>query len=177
MSKRTARVDAMESTASGPSKNIGGSSSSRVKNTVVPVPAINGFAEQLKSRRVALGLTQMSVARRIGVVPAYVTQMEKGRRRPSLKLIARIADTLGVERQEMLFHFYPEAKELFTTHSEQGATAAPSWQSFINDQKLLARYHVCDHEIRILEGSFSGMALSQKESLAILILAGNMRES
>jgi transcriptional regulator with XRE-family HTH domain len=56
---------------------------------------MGALGEYLKARRAALGLTGASLARRLRVAPAFVTRIEKGERRPSLKLLARIAETLS----------------------------------------------------------------------------------
>src|SRR5712691_5606834 len=62
----------------------------------------NKLGESLKSRREALGLTQRALALKLGVEASHVAFIESGRRKPSLKLVARIADTLGLDRQELL---------------------------------------------------------------------------
>jgi hypothetical protein len=49
--------------------------------------------------------------------------------------------------------------------------ASPSWQHFIKDPSLLARYHVTQRELQALEQLSSiGTTLSSKEFLAILTL-------
>jgi transcriptional regulator with XRE-family HTH domain len=50
----------------------------------------NQFGEELKSRREGLGLTQRSLAQKLGVEASYVGFIESGRRRLSLKLVARL---------------------------------------------------------------------------------------
>jgi transcriptional regulator with XRE-family HTH domain len=77
---------------------------------------MGALAEYLKARRAALGLTQTSLARRLGVAPGHLARIENGERRPSLKLLARIAETLSVESQsfeshELLIAAYPETKQ------------------------------------------------------------------
>jgi transcriptional regulator with XRE-family HTH domain len=49
-----------------------------------------------------LGLTQRSLASKLGVEASHVAFIESGRRKPSLKLVAPIADTLGLDPQEAL---------------------------------------------------------------------------
>jgi transcriptional regulator with XRE-family HTH domain len=56
------------------------------------------LGELLKARREGLSLTQRSLAQKLGVEASHVAFIESGRRKPSLKLVGRIADTLGLDR-------------------------------------------------------------------------------
>ena len=47
---------------------------------------MNKLGEFLKTRREALGLTQRSLAQKLGVEASHVAFIESGRRKPSLKL-------------------------------------------------------------------------------------------
>ncbi len=136
-----------------------------VKNT-------NNLGELLRARREGLRLTQRALALKVGVEASYIALIEGGRRKPSLKLVAKIADTLGLDRQELLVLAHPEAKALIAEpKSETQKKIAPSWQRFIKNDELLARYHVTDRELRALENlSLLGTVRSSKELLAILTL-------
>jgi transcriptional regulator with XRE-family HTH domain len=48
------------------------------------------------------GLTQTTLAKRIGCAVGYVSQLEAGVRDPSIEMIAKVAKGLGVDPQEML---------------------------------------------------------------------------
>jgi putative transcriptional regulator len=139
----------------------------------------NKLGEFLKTRRAALGLTQRELAEKIGVEASHVAFIENERRKPSLKLIARMADVLGIDRQELLVLAHPEAKELLVEPTiKPSRKATPSWQRFIKDHALLARYHVTKRELEVLEHlSLLGTALSAKEFLAILTLLRDIPES
>jgi transcriptional regulator with XRE-family HTH domain len=130
---------------------------------------LGGF---LRSRRAELGLTQRQLAQKIGVEASHVAFIESGRRKPSLNLVARMADTLRVDRQELLVLAHPEAKALIAESGfEPSKKTAPSWRRFIQDRRLLARYHVTKRELQALEHlSLLGTALSAKDFLAILTL-------
>ena len=132
----------------------------------------NEFGKLMKARREGLGLTQRVLAEKLGVEASHVAFIESGRRKPSLKLIARMADILGLDRQNVLVLAHPEAKELISApQSDSHKKATPGWQKFINNQELLARYHVTNRELRALEQlSFLGSVHSPKEFLAILTL-------
>jgi transcriptional regulator with XRE-family HTH domain len=138
----------------------------------------NKLGEFLKTRREALGLTQRALAQKLGVEASHVAFIESGRRKPSLKLVARIADTLGLDRQELLVLAHPEAKALLTSaEPEKPKRTTVSWQRFIKDHALLARYHVTKRELQVLEHlSLLGTALSAKEFLAILTLIRDIPE-
>jgi transcriptional regulator with XRE-family HTH domain len=87
----------------------------------------NKLGELLKTRRAALGLTQRELAQKIGVEASHIAFIESGRRKPSLKLVAGIADTLGVGRQELLVLAHPEAKALLAERQfETSRKTAPS---------------------------------------------------
>jgi len=126
----------------------------------------------LKTRREAIRLTQRQLAEKLGVEGSHVAFLESGRRKPSLKLVAKIADTLGLDRQELLLLAHPEAKALIPeAPAEKTKNSAPSWRRFITNQELLARYCVTKRELRVLEHlSMLGTVHSAKEFLAILTL-------
>jgi transcriptional regulator with XRE-family HTH domain len=130
------------------------------------------LGEFLKTRREDLGLTQRQLAQKIRVEASHVAFIENGRRKPSLKLIARMADTLGLDRQELLVLAHPEAQSLIAEPSlETPKTETPSWQRFIKDHSLLARYHVTKRELQALEHlNLLGTVLSAKDFLTILTL-------
>jgi transcriptional regulator with XRE-family HTH domain len=133
---------------------------------------VHGLGQIVKSRREFLGLTQRSLAQKLGVEASHIAFIESERRKPSLKLVARLADILGVDRQKLLILAHPEAEELIAeATSEKRPKASPSWRRFIENQELLARYNVTDRELRALEGlSLLGTVDSAKEFLAILTL-------
>lgn len=61
-------------------------------------PATNhALGAQLRSARLALGLTQSDVAVKAGVSKAYVSKVETGKERPSDPVIYRLADALLVD--------------------------------------------------------------------------------
>jgi len=139
----------------------------------------NKLGELLKTHREALGLTQRELGQKIGVEASHIAFIESGRRKPSLKLVAGIADTLGVNRQELLVLAHPEAKALLAEPQfELSRKTAPSWQRFIKDHALLPRYHVTKRELQALEHlSLLGAVLSAKELLAILTLIRDIPET
>ncbi len=136
------------------------------------------LGEFLKARREGLGLTQRSLAQKLGVEASHVAFIESGRRKPSLKLVARIADTLGLDRQEVLLLAHPEVSVLLSrTEAEPRPRPPLSWQRFTKNSALLARCHVTKRELQVLEHlSLLGTAISTKEFLAILTLIRDIPE-
>jgi transcriptional regulator with XRE-family HTH domain len=132
----------------------------------------NQLGETVKWRREGLGLTQRSLAEKLGVESSHIAFIESGRRKPSLRLVGRLADILGLDRQNLLILAHPEARELITeAKQEKRPKGSLSWRRFIENHELLARYNVTDRELRALEHlSLLGTVRSDKEFLAILTL-------
>jgi transcriptional regulator with XRE-family HTH domain len=130
------------------------------------------LAKLLRDRRQALSLTQRSLAGKLGVEASHVAFIESGRRRLSLRLVARLADTLGFDRQEVLFLARPDATALPSrTESVKRSKTSLSWQRFTKNSLLRARHHVTSRELQVLEHlSLLGTAISIKEFLAMLTL-------
>lgn len=56
----------------------------------------------VRTLRLMADMTQTAVAQAADIAPAYVCQIEAGERRPSLKLLVRLADALGTEPHVLL---------------------------------------------------------------------------
>lgn len=54
------------------------------------------FQENLRARRLELGLTQAALAKRIGAQQPYVADLENGERNPTLATLAKLAKALKV---------------------------------------------------------------------------------
>ena len=131
----------------------------------------NKIGELMKGRRQALGLTQDLLATKLGINAAYVSLIESGRRKPSLKLVGRFADVLGLNRQEVLLLARPETSSLLSRTEAELPKPSRSWQRFTNNSALLARYHVSKHELQVLEHlNLLGTTISTKQFLVILTL-------
>ena len=130
------------------------------------------FGEVVRSSREVIGLTQRSLARKLGVEASHIANFEIGVRTPSLNLVGPLADILGVDRQALFILAHPEAKKLIAAGKPaKTLRLSPSWRRFIKNRQLLARYHVTDRELRTLEHVNSlGTVLSANEYLAILTL-------
>lgn len=57
--------------------------------------AIRNLAKQMKNLRLGLGWSQEELAERMGTDRTYISDLERSLRNPSLKILARLATTLG----------------------------------------------------------------------------------
>ena len=60
------------------------------------------FGEKVRKRRLALGWTQVELAKRVGRRQTEITDLENGHHAPTLKTVERIAEALGVEPKKLL---------------------------------------------------------------------------
>lgn len=110
------------------------------------------LGEVLKEQRGTLGLTQRELALRLGVKPSHVAYLEKDRRRPSLALLSRIADVLGLPKESLFVLAHPEASSLLGSHREAVPRNNPDqvWREFTGNKALLARHNVKPRELKVL---------------------------
>jgi len=129
------------------------------------------LAALLKTHRNNLGLTQQSLAQKLGVRASHIALLENARRRPSLGLIVRLATALGLDGRELLELAYPEVRALVSPVAKRRTKLSPSWQRLFKNTALLARYHVTRQELEVLEHlGVLGGKLTVKRLLAILLL-------
>lgn len=58
---------------------------------------MNKIGDVLKSAREKAGLTQLELSGMVGVSRAYYADVERGRYTPSLKVLSKLADILGID--------------------------------------------------------------------------------
>lgn len=58
---------------------------------------MNKIGDVLKSAREKARLTQLELSGMVGVSRAYYADVERGRYTPSLKVLSRLADILGID--------------------------------------------------------------------------------
>ncbi|HVN91876.1 MAG TPA: helix-turn-helix transcriptional regulator [Candidatus Binataceae bacterium] len=107
------------------------------------------FGQLLRERRRKLDLTQNEVARRIKTSTPYVGHLEAGKRHPSDKVIARLAEVLGLERRELFFLANPAALELVQTDGD--GHKASAWDEFRRDDHSKRLHNISSDEMDILE--------------------------
>lgn len=60
------------------------------------------FKDEVKSRRRALGMTQLELAYALKVTPTTVSKWERGAAKPKFKILADLARVLRVTEQELV---------------------------------------------------------------------------
>jgi len=126
----------------------------------------------LKSQRATLGLTQRELALKLDVKPSHIAYLEKDRRRPSLALLNRIGDVLGLPKESLFVLAHPEAKSLLGSGSsealrQQGPDQV--WREFTSNKALLSQHHIKPRELKILsEVNLLGKVTQPRHFLFIL---------
>jgi transcriptional regulator with XRE-family HTH domain len=109
------------------------------------------FGQVIRKARQELHFTQRELAEKLGVKPAHIAYLELDRRRPSLPLLARIADILGLDREMLINLSHPEAKPFMGAKKEAAPVAQDQvWKKFKGNHQLLARHRVTGNEMKVL---------------------------
>jgi len=128
------------------------------------------LGEVLKERRETMGLTQRELAAKLGVKASHVAYLENGRRRPSLSLLRRLGDVLGLETEPLFLLAHPEARALICKREpEPSKRPDNAWRKFLGNRALLARHKVTPRELRVLKQvNMLGRVSSPRQFLFIL---------
>jgi len=140
---------------------------------------MNGLGRLIKQKRKELGLTQRALAKRLGVEASHVAYLEGGKRKPSLALMARLEDALGVSRQEIFLLSHPEAAGVVSPCDRVPARKRPAdeWRQFMTDRAFVKRHGITRRELRAFrELSLLGYILSRHQLLAILTMIREPRD-
>ena len=62
----------------------------------------DAFGVVLRSYRLERGLTLEGLSERVGVVHSFIHNLESGKKQPSLQMILKLADALGVRPGELV---------------------------------------------------------------------------
>ena len=60
------------------------------------------FGENVRKERLARGWTQQELAGRLEMERSYLSELERGRRNPSVRVLGALAQALGVQPWELL---------------------------------------------------------------------------
>lgn len=129
------------------------------------------LGQVLKQRRAAYALTQRELARKLGVKTSHVAYLENGRRRPSLSLLSRLANTLDLDKQRLFLLAHPEAQWVVGNHRESAPAKRQenAWRKFAGDRGTLTRHKVTARELKVLQKvSMLGRISSPNQFLFIL---------
>ena len=107
----------------------------------------------IKDARDGARMTQRELASAIGVKASHVAYLENGRRRPSLSLLSRIADTLELDKKRLFLLAHPEAQWIVGEKREASPSKQreDSWRRFAGDRGTLARHKVTERELKVLK--------------------------
>lgn len=70
-----------------------------------PSELIDMFAENVRERRKALGMSQAQLAEKLGAHPPYVSDLERGKKTPFLGNLAKLADALETTPDALIAPF------------------------------------------------------------------------
>ena len=106
----------------------------------------------IKEARTALRLTQRELAAAVGVKASHIAYIENNQRNPSLALLKRLAETLGLQPRKLLFLAHPEARYLTGEKETPGKNPArDAWSRFSSNRVLLRRHNVTRTELKVLK--------------------------
>ena len=129
------------------------------------------LGQVLKQRRGAYAYTQRELARKLGVKASHVAYLENGRRRPSLSLLSRIAETLERDKRRLFLLAHPEAHWIVGERREASPAKRreDAWRKFAGDRGTLARHKVTARELKVLKTvNMLGRVSSPNQFLFIL---------
>jgi transcriptional regulator with XRE-family HTH domain len=111
------------------------------------------LGQVLKQRRGAYAYTQRELAKKLGVKASHVAYLENGRRRPSLSLLSRIAETLELDKKRLFLLAHPEAQWIVGERREASPAKRreDAWRRFAGDRGTLARHKVTAQELKVLK--------------------------
>jgi transcriptional regulator with XRE-family HTH domain len=125
------------------------------------------LGQVIRERRRQLDLTQEEVARRIKTSTPYVGHLESGKRRPSDKIVTRLAAGLGLDRRELFLLANPHARELLGPEPAQNASS--TWEDFRHNEQLRGIHKISDEEMEMLSRvALLGEVRSPREFIYIL---------
>jgi transcriptional regulator with XRE-family HTH domain len=139
----------------------------------------NGLGRLIKQKRKELQLTQRALAKKLGVEASHVAYLEGGKRKPSLTLMARLEDALGVSRQQIFLLSHPEAAGVVNPVDRipSREESADGWRELVTDRAFVKRHQITHRELRAFkELSLLGYVLSRHQLLAILTMIREPRE-
>jgi transcriptional regulator with XRE-family HTH domain len=113
-------------------------------------PGLQRFGSVVRARRRQLDLTQEELARRTRTSVPYIGHLETGKRHPSEKIVARLAEVLGIEPRELFFLANPGTQRLISRNQESDGVT--SWETFRNDNALRKIHNISDQEMQALSG-------------------------
>lgn len=125
------------------------------------------FGPVIRDRRRRLDLYQDQLARRMRISAQYLRLLESGKRHPSDKVVARLAEVLGLDRRELFLLANPRAQALLSPEPKSNSTSA--WEEFRNNERLRRIHHITTEEMEMLsEVALFGEVRAARDFIYIL---------
>jgi transcriptional regulator with XRE-family HTH domain len=105
----------------------------------------------VKEARDGARMTQRELATAVGIKASHVAYIENGHRRPSISLINRLSEALGLDAKELLVLAHPEAKQIIDGAQSSTKKGDGAWERFVSNQALLRRHAITKGELKILK--------------------------
>ena len=105
----------------------------------------------VKEARDKARMTQRDLAAAVAIKASHVAYIESGQRKPSISLINRLSETLGLDARELLVLAHPEAKQIVDGTGPATKKGNGAWPRFLSNQALFRRYAITKGELKILE--------------------------
>jgi transcriptional regulator with XRE-family HTH domain len=120
------------------------------------------LGQLIKASRQSAGLSQREVGHSVGVTASHIAYIESGTRHPSRSVVLRLAQTLRIDRQELIRAAYPELAPSIAPNGNH----KQAWRGFI----AVARQHsVTPREMTVMRQiSLIGRISSSSSYLFIL---------
>ena len=97
--------------------------------------ADKSFGRVIEGRRRELGLTQETVAKKVGVRANYVGYLERGMRHPSQRVVEKLSTALKLNAQDLYLLANPRVRSLLGKAKPAAPSVSP-WQQFIRSASL-----------------------------------------
>lgn len=104
----------------------------------------------VKAARDDARMTQRELAATVGIKASHVAYIENGHRRPSISLIKRLSETLGLNAKELLLLAHPEARQI-VDGNQTSPKPSDAWKLFVSNRGLLRRHAITPAEIKMLK--------------------------
>lgn len=106
------------------------------------------LGQVIRERRRQLNLTQQGVARRIKTSTPYIGHLEADKRRPSVLVISRLAEVLGLDRRDLFMLANPRVVDLLASNENDRRKSA--WDEFRTGAQIQRAHQVTAEEMKLL---------------------------
>ena len=106
------------------------------------------LGQVIRERRRQLNLTQQGVARRIKTSTPYIGHLEADNRRPSVLVISRLAEVLGLDRRDLFMLANPRVVDLLASNENDRRKSA--WDEFRTGAQIQRAHQVTAQEMKLL---------------------------